>query len=439
LTLNPGVRFEWYKASVRETSMEAGRFAPARFYPTQYSPAFGPDFRPRFSAVYDLFGDGRTALKMSAGQYSEQMTPQDIIWGYADAGARNESRNWFDCAINAAGTACSGVALPTNGDDIAQDHEIGPSGNASFGSRTDVNPAADLQRVTNTEYTASLQHQLTSELALNMGYYRRTYDGLIRSDRPFITRADYRAFQVPMPVVSSDPDVAALIDPSQTLTVYNLDGAKRSVYGVGLIDDNTDDQSIYNGFDVGFSARYSWFQGFGSWNVERNVSVFCSSDDNPNGPGLADMYQGESVATGGANCDQRNFDMPFRHEFKVTGNTRLPYGIGFGAVFLSFPGRERVITYTVPANLFPGGRTNAETLILNDPGSLYYPRYNQLDINFRKTFTFGRKSLTGQVDLFNALNGAAIWSQINAVGASLGTITETLQGRTPRLGLTFKF
>jgi hypothetical protein len=151
------------------------------------------------------------------------------------------------------------------------------------------------------------------------------------------------------------------------------------------------------------------------------------------------MYQGEQVSNGGRFCDQRNFDMPFRHEFKLTGNTTLPYDIGFGAVWMSFPGRERVITYTVPANLFPGGRTNLETIILNEPGSVYYPRYNQLDINFRKTFRFGSKTLTGQVDLFNVLNGSAIWTQINTVGSSLGVITETLQGRTPRIGLTFKF
>jgi hypothetical protein len=66
LTLTPGIRVEWFKSSVRETSAEAGRFAPARFFPEQSAPAFGPDVRPRFSAVYDLFGNGRTALKIPA-------------------------------------------------------------------------------------------------------------------------------------------------------------------------------------------------------------------------------------------------------------------------------------------------------------------------------------------------------------------------------------
>jgi hypothetical protein len=43
------------------------------------------------------------------------------------------------------------------------------------------------------------------------------------------------------------------------------------------------------------------------------------------------------------------------------------------------------------------------------------------------------------VDLFNALNANTIWAQTNEAGASLGVVTQTLQGRTPRLGFTLKF
>jgi hypothetical protein len=445
LTINPGVRVEWYKASVKETSMAAGRFAPARFYQRQSTPAWGPDYLPRLSAVYDLLGTGKTALKASASKYNENLTAQDTIWGYADAGLRSETRNWFDCDLTPGTSTCSGRVLPTNGDDIAQDNEIGPSGNARFGQRADINPAPGIQRVKNWEYSAGVQHQLLPALAVSAMYYRRTYDGLggpglsPRPDRSLITKADYTSFQIPMPDVSRDPAVAGVLDPNELLTVYNLRAAKRGDYGVALIDRNTDDQSIYNGVELSFSARFKKVTGFGSWNTERNVSVFCSSDDNPNGPGLADQYQGELVSNGGRFCDQRQFNMPFRQELKLAGNYTLPYQVGIGAVWISYPGRERVITYTVPANLFPGGRTNTETIILTQPGSLYYPRYTQLDVNFKKTFRVGSKTITGQVDLFNALNSNTIWSQTNTVGASLGVITQTLQGRTPRVGFTMKF
>ena len=65
-------------------------------------------------------------------------------------------------------------------------------------------------------------------------------------------------------------------------------------------------------------------------------------------------------------------------------------------------------------------RTNAETIVLNEPGSLFYPRYNQLDMNVRKTWRVRGKQLTGQFDLFNVTNEGAIFTENNSVGASLG-------------------
>jgi hypothetical protein len=453
LTVNPGLRVEWYKASVREASMPAGRFAPARFYPRQSTPAWGPDYLPRLSAVYDLFGKGKTALKMSVGKYNENLTAQDTIWQYADAGLRSETRNWFDCDLLPGTSTCSGRVLPTSGDGIVQDNEIGPSSNLRFGQRADQNPAPGIQRVKSWEYSAGVQHQLLPSLAVSAMYYRRTYDGIWRTRRTLISRDDYTSFEIPMPTdVSRDPDVAAVLNPNELLTVYNLKPAKRSAFGVGLVDYNSNDQSIYNGVELSFSARFKRFSGFGSWNAERNISVFCSSDDDPNGSatsgglnpgivqaGLPDQYQGELVSNGGRFCDQRQFHMPFLNEYKLAGNYTLPFQVGVGVVWLGYPGRERVITYTVPGGLFPGGRTNTEVMILNKPGSLYYPRYSQLDLNVKKSWRVGHKVLTGQVDLFNALNANTIWAQTNAVGASLGVVTQTLQGLTPRLGFTLKF
>ena len=64
LTINPGLRVQWVETGMYESSMAAGRFAPARFIEEERGLIdFGADYSPRFSAVYDLFGDGRTAVK----------------------------------------------------------------------------------------------------------------------------------------------------------------------------------------------------------------------------------------------------------------------------------------------------------------------------------------------------------------------------------------
>jgi len=180
---------------------------------------------------------------------------------------------------------------------------------------------------------------------------------------------------------------------------------------------------------------------FGSWTTEHNLSVFCSSDDNPNGPPISDLYTGASVANGGRFCDQRKFHVPFTHQFKLAGNYPVPYvGVDVGLVLQSYAGLERTITYQPVATLFPApGRTNTETILLNKPGSLYYPRYNQVDLNFKKNFRAGRKSFSGQIDFFNLLNGNAIFARQDTVGNSLGDVGTILQGRLIRLAFQMKF
>ena len=97
-------------------------------------------------------------------------------------------------------------------------------------------------------------------------------------------------------------------------------------------------------------------------------------------------------------------------------------------------------SWAAGADLFPNGqRTQAETFILNAPGSIFYDRWNQLDINVKKNFRHNNKVLTFQVDIFNVLNANPIRAANNTVGASLGNATTIMLGRFPRLAVNFKF
>ena len=446
LTLNPGLRIEWFAAGMDASANAAGRFSPERFYPAQYDLIkWGPDYAPRFAAVYDLFGDGRTALKANFSKYHRQYDADPFLV-YADAGLRSENRNWFDCVLNAAGNACSGAAAATNGDDIVQDHEIGPSpSGGNFGLRADRN-AQDLERQYNLEFTAGVQHQVAPRLAVGFMLFKRQIHNIQLTDRSFITEADYTPFTTALPAndwnnVSRDPDVAALLDRNEALTIYNLNAAKNSVYGRGLIDRSSgDNKSLYTGMEASFSTRLiGGATLFGSWTAEKNVSVFCESDDNPNGPTTGDLYQGRPVAQGGRFCDQREFDIPFIHEFKLAGNYALPYGVDFGAVLQSYAGLERVITWQPAAGLFPGGRTQSQTIVLTEPGSLYGERWDQLDINLKKNIRYGSKVHTFQLDVFNVFNNNSIRTMTDAVGTSLGQVTAIMPGRFPRLAYQFKW
>ena len=118
----------------------------------------------------------------------------------------------------------------------------------------------------------------------------------------------------------------------------------------------------------------------------------------------------------------------------------MRWGIDLGAVLQSYAGGERVITWVPAAGVFPRpGARDRKRSSVNEPGSLYYPRYNQVDFNIKKTFRAGRKTFSGQIDWFNLLNGNAVFSQNSQVGTSLGQIQTILQGRLTRLAFQMKW
>ena len=74
LTINAGIRWEHIKAQVLASDSPAGRFVPARSFAAIEDLPNWKDWAPRFSAVYDLFGNGKTALKYTLNRYNQIRT-----------------------------------------------------------------------------------------------------------------------------------------------------------------------------------------------------------------------------------------------------------------------------------------------------------------------------------------------------------------------------
>ena len=76
---------------------------------------------------------------------------------------------------------------------------------------------------------------------------------------------------------------------------------------------------------------------------------------------------------------------------------------------------------------------------LTPPGTKFLERWNQTDIAFKKNFQLAGYQLTAQADVYNALNGAAVTTETQTFGTSLGFPNTILQGRLLRLVAQIKW
>jgi hypothetical protein len=413
LTINPGIRFEYFNSAIQPRAVEAGRFVPARSFPLVPDVPNWKNLAPRFSMVYDLTGDAKTALKGSINKYNRAYTT-DFANRYDPLVLQSDTRNWSDCDYLPGQSTCSALLLRTNGDGIAQDNEIGPANNRNLGIIATRRPDANLKRPFDIEYSLGVTREVARGVSVTGAWYRReTYD-LEQQLNTLVTVSDFASFTTPSPLNG------------ESVTIYNLNKAKQGL--VDLLDTTATDRSqarvSYNGLEVSFVARLPGGGNMiGGWSADRLVTVSCAGYD-PN----TFRY-----------CDQSQLGIPFRHDFKFAGSHPLPFDFQIGAALQSYAGLPLAVNWAVPTNLFPGGRTQAVTVNLVPPGAKYLDRWNQLDLSVRRVFTFGKVRLDGALEIFNSLNSNVVLSENQNLGSALGQPQAILQGRLLRVSSQIKF
>jgi hypothetical protein len=426
LTLTPGVRFEYLNAEILATSSPPSRFSPGRSTTRVPNLPNWFDVAPRFGVAYDLTGDARTVIKGVVNKYLRSHTV-DLAERYNPMTLQSENRNWSDCDYIRGTSTCSGLVLPTNGDDIAQDNEIGPSGNARFGTgqvTTRFDP--DSKRPYDVEYSISVEREVLPSLAVAAAWFKRESYNLQQTVNTLVGVEDWIPFTVTNPLT---------LEP---LTIYNLDRAK-----LGLVDllDTTADRSnaryTFDGMEVTFRTRLpNGATIFGGWSAGKHTNVSCANFSDPN----TFLY-----------CDQGEIGMPYRHSYKLTGSYPLPRDFIFAATMLSNAGSlvgntdailrdgSLTVNWAVPPAVFPGGRTQPVTVRLNRPGQNYLERWNQLDLQLKKIFRLGPSQVEPGIDLYNVFNSNAIMTTNQNYGPSLGNVMRIIQGRLVRITLQVKF
>src|SRR5207249_4864531 len=133
-----------------------GRFVAARQFPAMPNMPNWNDGSLRLGVAYDLFGNGKTALKANAGKY----VAGNVV-AFATArnplGYKTETRTWKD--LNGDGTVL-------NPDATVQYAEIGPALNQNFGLDLGTRADPNIPRTYSWEEVAVVEHQLRSGMSV---------------------------------------------------------------------------------------------------------------------------------------------------------------------------------------------------------------------------------------------------------------------------------
>ena len=451
MTLNLGLRYEYVNARAPAVDRPASLLADAASFPEVDCIPCWHDIYPRMAVAYDLFGNGKTAVKASIGKYASQVTGFGNTFGPASAVVNSTTRAWTDTNGNFYPDCDLRNPLASG--------ECAAMANQAFGQvqiRTNPDPnwiTGWGKRAYAWEASASVDHELRPGMAVNVGYFRTWYGNFIVTDNLAVTPADFDPYCVPWPSDSRLPNSG-----QQVCGFYDI---KPALFGQvnNLVTPASNYGSwteYYQGVDFNLNIRLPrGGQLGGGWNVGNSITLpqgmsfvtnhqkKCFVVDSPQ-----DMTFPTSIylgATGFANgCETQN---SYQNRLKLNASYPLPRGFQVAAVYQNLPGTyysafttftTAQIAPTLGRNLAGGTRT-----ITVDLAPLYNHfldgRITQLDLRLSKIVHVGRTRIQGNLDVFNVVNSSSVLGGQQQYGATWLQPTQILPGRMLKLGFQVDF
>jgi hypothetical protein len=430
LTVNGGVRFDAFKSSFPAETYGPIQFAPARSFTLPETPNSNwKDVTPRMGAAYDVFGNGKTALKISLNKYLIGADGPAFTYGTQAPYGRvvhSTTRTWRDANGNFI-PDCDLTIAAANGECGALvDSNFGKPGVSTFYDPNAITGWG--KRSFDWEFATSAQQQIFPRVSVEAGYFRRWYGNFGLTDNLSVTASDFDQYCITAPVDSRLPGGGG----NQICGLYNVTPAKFSVPAnnfVTLASNYGKQIEHWNGIDLSFNARL--LQGL---TLQGGVSTGRTSTDNcaivAQHPELLWTAQ---TAIPLAYC---HVDSPFLTQVKTLGSYTIPkVNVQFGASFQSNPGPLVQATYNAPTaqvaqslgRPLSGNAANVQVNLLGSnalavtpttatAGVLYGDRVNQLDLRVGKIFRFGQRRTSVNLDIYNALNSSAVLTESTAYG-----------------------
>jgi hypothetical protein len=411
LTLNLGLRWDYITMGFPSADLPAGLWVPARHVDAVSGVPVWSDINPRLGVSYDVFGNGRTALKASIGRFN-QLSRSDMTRRFHPftSSISNAARNWTDVNGNFIPdcdlTNFSAQDRSATGGDIC-----GPISNVNFGkfiptatqfSDSVIKDNRDFLWDINVQF----DHEIVHGLSVNAGYNHNWDGNFVITDNLLVGPQDFDEYCITAP---TDPRL-----PTSGQRLCGYYDIKPALFGLGTL-------KVTNSKDFGTQKRY--WDGIvlgangrlphgiiigGGLDTGRQVDDHCYTVDIPNQPNNIN-----NVNFGGGPFCRIVTSFMNNLDFRLRGSVPIKGGFNASFIFRNTPGAEQSATLTVTSAQVTfkdptrTALTAAKTINLYAPNSVFGDRFTQLDLALNKTINLGFGRLRAALDVYNALNASS--------------------------------
>ena len=446
LTMNFGVRYDTVDGQILVVDLPAGSFVPARHFDANNDALNWKDINPRLGAAYDLFGNGRTALKGFIGRYVNfeafgggsgggpilpSVSPSNLI-------VTSATRTWAD-----------------NGDYIPQENELGPLSDTRFGqvvqtTKFDREATHGFgHRGYSWQASLQLQHELRPGLGVNLGYFRTWYGNFRVTDNLALAPSDFSEYCITTPANSALPGGGN----QQLCKLYDVNPAKFGITdNLVRLAPKGSQKDVFNGIDATMNMRFG--RGGvvqGGLSVGRQMTDTCFANDDPSltpqGAVTTSLTPRSSefchvIARWDAGTQVKFAAVyPLAWDLQLSGSYANNPPIDTTA---SLVATNAQVSTSLGRNLASCGTRvpcNATaTIEMVRPRSLFQePRIQQIDLRLTRTFRAGSMRVLPQFDLFNVLNANSVQEIVRRYGPAWRNATTVLGPRVMKLGIKLDF